>query len=522
MLASCSKDEDDQIPQVTAQELVGTWEFQNPTLAEVVVEGSNMKMVNSLKEELTSQITENKAISPETITFKSDMTCTATKKRTDGSFEGFKGTYTVANGRLSAKITGLDNSQKTKSLTGQLVKKGADIFLVIDTKSIQDKLNDRISNPNSSVKEIAISKEMLAAITEVRCPLKLVKAVEQTPTIYVTAKEIIGTWEFQNPTLAEVVVEGSDKELVSSNKKDITDGIASGSNMISDVITFKSDMTCTATETRSDGTIEAFKGTYTVTNGRLVVSYTGIDSHDHEFYLSGALESKGGSIYLVVDKQSMIDRYNQILSDPDLSKDDIADFTNLRASFTTGISNMRCPLKMAKTVEQIPTYNVIAKEIAGTWMFQNPTVAEVIVEGSNKELASQLKKDLTDEIGNGKSVIPEVITFNSDMTCTATQNRTDGSSESYKGTYAVINSRLSGKIFCEGNADLNRDLTGKLEKKGNDIYLVYDKQMALESFASMIADPRSSAAEIAEYKATVASITTGISILRCPMKMVKK
>jgi hypothetical protein len=349
MLASCSKDEDDQIPQVTAQELVGTWEFQNPTLAEVVVEGSNMKMVNSLKEELTSQIIENKAISPETITFKSDMTCTATKKRTDGSFEGFKGTYTVANGRLSAKITGLDNSQKTKSLTGQLVKKGADIFLVIDTKSIQDKLNDRISNPNSSVKEIAISKEMLAAITEVRCPLKLVKAAEQTPTIYVTAKEIIGTWEFQNPTLAEVEVEGSDKEL-----------------------------------------------------------------------------------------------------------------------------------------------------------------------------ASKLKKDLTDEIGNGKSVIPEVITFNSDMNCTATQNRTDGSSESYKGTYAVINSRLSGKIFCAGNADLNRDLTGKLEKKGTDLYLVYDKQMALESFASMIADPNSSAEEIAEYKATIASITTGISILRCPMKMVKK
>jgi hypothetical protein len=172
---------------------------------------------------------------------------------------------------------------------------------------------------------------------------------------------------------------------------------------------------------------------------------------------------------------------------------------------------------------QIP--QVTAQELVGTWEFQNPTAAEVIVEGSNKELASKLKKDLTDEIATGKQFIEELITFKSDMSCTVTY---DGGNESYKGSYTVTNGRLSitfGAVHYIGNnTSYTENITynGSLEKKGSDLYLVYDKQMALESFASMIADPNSSAEEIAEYKATIASITTGISILRCPMKMVKK
>jgi hypothetical protein len=164
----------------------------------------------------------------------------------------------------------------------------------------------------------------------------------------VTAQELVGTWEFQNPTLAEVIVDGSDMELVSSCKEEVAKEIASGTPMISEVITFKSDRTCTATLKHTDGQIENFKGTYTVANSRLMASYSGVESTDHKYVLRGALEMKEAAIYLVLDKQTTIDCYNNILSKPDLSKDGIALFKGLLASFTTGISILRCPLKMVK------------------------------------------------------------------------------------------------------------------------------------------------------------------------------
>lgn len=164
----------------------------------------------------------------------------------------------------------------------------------------------------------------------------------------VTAQELVGTWEFQNPTVAEVIVEGSDMALVSDQKKYFSEEIASGNPLISEVITFKNDMTCTATSKHTDGRIENFKGTYTVANGRLKVSYSGVESTDHKIFISGALEMKEASAYLVFDKQSAMDSFNNILSNPNLPKDEVDLFKGFLTSITTGISKMRCPLKMIK------------------------------------------------------------------------------------------------------------------------------------------------------------------------------
>jgi len=172
---------------------------------------------------------------------------------------------------------------------------------------------------------------------------------EKQPTTTLTAKDIVGTWSFINPTAAEVVVEGSDKELVSSTKKEYTDKITSGNALLSDVITFKNDMTCTATRKQSNGSIVNFKGTYIVTNNRLVASYTGVENTSNLCVFNCSLEKKGNFIFLVMDKQTTIEKYTQILLfSQHLTSTQITSIKNSLAKFTTGISILRCPLKMVK------------------------------------------------------------------------------------------------------------------------------------------------------------------------------
>ena len=163
----------------------------------------------------------------------------------------------------------------------------------------------------------------------------------------VTAKEIEGTWEFQNPTAAEVVVKGSNSSLVDELKNSVLVDLDKGP-IISTAITFKSDMTCTGTEKKENGTIENFKGSYTVSNGLLNVKLTGVEYDDHSRSFYGRLEKRGTSLYFIMDKQSAIDSYSSILKNPNLTADEVAMFKGLISGITAGISEMYCPLKMVK------------------------------------------------------------------------------------------------------------------------------------------------------------------------------
>lgn len=343
---------------------------------------------------------------------------------------------------------------------------------------------------------------------------------EKQPTTTLTAKDIIGTWSFVNPTAAEVVVEGSDKELVSSTKKEYTDKITSGISLLSDVITFKNDMICTVTRKLSNGSIENFKGTYTVTNNRVVVSYTGVENTSNLCVFNCSLEKKSNLIFLVIDKQTTIEKYNQILLlSPYLTNTQIASAKNSLAKFTAGITKLRCPLKMVKTAEQTPTIYVTANQIAGTWAFQNPTATEVVVKGTNTTLVNIIKKEIVDLLNTGEPIQTIITTFKSDMTCLGV-DKYDGFVDNYKGTYTVINGRLKATLSCEGEKHI---IGGALEKKGTSIYLNIDKQATIDGYNNMLlTDLTLTSQEKTELKALIANMITGISEISCPLKMVKQ
>jgi len=166
-------------------------------------------------------------------------------------------------------------------------------------------------------------------------------------TSNLTAKDIEGTWAFQNPTLTEVVLKGSNAEVVKAMKEEYF-GNLDKDPIISAVITFKSDMTCSGIEKKEDESIENFEGSYSVSNGRISAKLTSIEHSDHSQIIFARLEKRGADFYLIYDKQSIIDNYNSILKDPNLDLDDREMFKNLLSNFTASISEIYCPVKMIK------------------------------------------------------------------------------------------------------------------------------------------------------------------------------
>lgn len=178
IFASCSKD-DSVSPTVTAKDLVGTWEFQNPQASEVVVKGSDSELESTLKEYYESQIKESLLIQPIVITFNSDMTCTGVGKDEKEVIKNYKGTYTVINNRLTVKLLATDNSGAKPNLNGALEVKDGNIYFICDKESCTFTYSEMLKESGITPDEIKLFQGFIdsinAGITEVRCPLQMVK-----------------------------------------------------------------------------------------------------------------------------------------------------------------------------------------------------------------------------------------------------------------------------------------------------------------------------------------------------------
>jgi uncharacterized protein YcfL len=167
---------------------------------------------------------------------------------------------------------------------------------------------------------------------------------EKQPTTTLTAKDIVGTWSFINPTAAEIVIKGTNSSLVNQTKKDLIGQLADNTTSTI-VVTYKSDMTCVAVD-NSDGEVNNFKGTYSIVKGRL---QTTLMCDGEEFEIRGMLEKKGATIYINSDKQAFLDYFNRkLLTDKTLTSTDKADLLSTIANTKSGISEIRYAIKMVK------------------------------------------------------------------------------------------------------------------------------------------------------------------------------
>jgi hypothetical protein len=181
LLASCSKDDEDQpkVTYATVQDIQGTWTFQNPLFADVIVEGSDSKVVEGFNASLKEICTSGKPNINIKITFNADKTCDVLEF-IDGVTHTRKGTYRVENGRLYFKYKDLVVSDEAPLNTGLLEKRNDGIYFVWDKQALVDQFKDMIARPNDVLdSEREENKARLNQLTEkiskVYVPFKMVK-----------------------------------------------------------------------------------------------------------------------------------------------------------------------------------------------------------------------------------------------------------------------------------------------------------------------------------------------------------
>lgn len=181
LLASCSKDDEDQpkVTYATVQDIQGTWTFQNPLFTDVIVEGSDSKVVEGFNASLKEICTSGKPNINIKITFNADKTCDVLEF-IDGVTHTRKGTYRVENGRLYFKYKDLVVSDEAPLNTGLLEKRNDGIYFVWDKQALVDKFKDMIARPNDVLdSEREENKAQLNQLTEkiskVYVPFKMVK-----------------------------------------------------------------------------------------------------------------------------------------------------------------------------------------------------------------------------------------------------------------------------------------------------------------------------------------------------------
>jgi hypothetical protein len=181
LLASCSKDDEDQpkVTYATVQDIQGTWTFQNPLFTDVIVEGSDSKVVEGFNASLKEICTSSKPNINIKITFNADKTCDVLEF-IDGVTHTRKGTYRVENGRLYFKYKDLVVSDEAPLNTGLLEKRNDGIYFVWDKQALVDQFKDMIARPNDVLdSEREENKARLNQLTEkiskVYVPFKMVK-----------------------------------------------------------------------------------------------------------------------------------------------------------------------------------------------------------------------------------------------------------------------------------------------------------------------------------------------------------
>lgn len=178
ILTSCSKDEDVKAEYATESEMVGTWTFQSPAAADVVVKGSDEAIVKKMRDEFQGSLGKGYLMHI-TITFNADKTCDVTEI-IDNNTHKCKGSYRVENGRLYFQYKDLVTTDQSPLETGLLEKRNGGILFVWDRQCLIEKLNYFIASPTDvSDAERVEYKESLKVltdkITEVYIPFKLVK-----------------------------------------------------------------------------------------------------------------------------------------------------------------------------------------------------------------------------------------------------------------------------------------------------------------------------------------------------------
>lgn len=181
LLASCSKDDEDQpkVTYATVQDIQGTWTFQNPLFTDVIVAGSDSKVVEGFNADVKEICSSGKPNINIKITFNADKTCDVIEFN-DEMNHPLKGTYKVENGRLYFNYKDLVNGDEAPLNTGLLEKRNDGIYFVWDKQALVDQFKDMIARPNDVLdSEREENKARLNQLTEkiskVYVPFKMVK-----------------------------------------------------------------------------------------------------------------------------------------------------------------------------------------------------------------------------------------------------------------------------------------------------------------------------------------------------------
>jgi hypothetical protein len=176
LLSACSKDDDVKVTYAAAEDIVGTWTFQNPLWSYIVVKGSDKETVDDLK--LCLKFPTGKPYLNTKFTFNADKTCDVIESIDNENLVG-KGTYRVENGRLYFKYKD-SNGDETPLNIGLLEKRNKSIYFVWDKQSLIEQTNDLIARPtdvtDSERKAYKDQVKVLTEkITEVSVPFEMVK-----------------------------------------------------------------------------------------------------------------------------------------------------------------------------------------------------------------------------------------------------------------------------------------------------------------------------------------------------------
>lgn len=178
LLTGCSKDNDSDISYATAEEIVGTWTFEKPSINEVVVKGTSKDLVDMLLSTFEQPADKNELLPSIQVTFKADKTCEVLQR--EDTYMHRKGTYRVENGRLYFSFKDIENGDEAPLQTAYLEKKGNAILYVMRKDCYIDNLNDMISResdvtPEEREEYKAMLKQFTACITDIYIPYKMVK-----------------------------------------------------------------------------------------------------------------------------------------------------------------------------------------------------------------------------------------------------------------------------------------------------------------------------------------------------------
>lgn len=182
IVASCAKDE--SVPSasgknsgVQAKDIVGTWTFEPPKAEDIVVKSSDGNLTDMVKTQLTAMMGGGiPTYLKLDVTFDGNQYCSGVDNWSTQKVR-YQGVYYVCGGRLNAVLS---SSSERVSIYG-LLEMAADstLYLNFDKDAYIEYYAQQLKSqdPLGTISDITKKAvEMVrAGLTEVRCPIKLVK-----------------------------------------------------------------------------------------------------------------------------------------------------------------------------------------------------------------------------------------------------------------------------------------------------------------------------------------------------------